>query len=66
MGQRTYNLVTATIFAVVAMVHLLRIILGWHAEIGGIDMPSWVSWIALVVAGALAWIGFRQNTARAG
>jgi hypothetical protein len=46
-----------------AVLHLLRIIFGWAAEIAGVGVPIWASWLALVVAGALAWFGFRQNAA---
>jgi hypothetical protein len=53
--------VTATLFLVVAIAHLLRIILGWHVEIGGLSIPFWVSWLAVLVTGALAYLGFRQK-----
>jgi hypothetical protein len=52
---------TATLFLVVAIVHLLRIIFGWQVEIGGLSIPVWVSWLALPVAGALAYFGFTLN-----
>jgi hypothetical protein len=65
LNQRVYNTLTAGIFAVIAVLHLLRIVFGWHAEIAGIDLPQWVSWLALVVTGLLAWTGFRQNVAPA-
>jgi len=53
--------VTATLFLVVGLIHLLRIILGWHVEIGGLNIPFWVSWLAVVVAGFLAYFGFMQK-----
>jgi hypothetical protein len=31
---------------------------GWPVTVGGITMPVWPSWLAFVVAGALAWLGF--------
>ena len=42
--------VTATLFIVVAIMHLLRIILGWQVEIGGLSIPFWVSWLRVLVA----------------
>jgi hypothetical protein len=39
--------VTATLFLVVAIMHLLRIILGWQVEIGGLSIPFWVSWLGV-------------------
>jgi hypothetical protein len=53
--------VTATLFLVVAIMHLLRIIFGWQVEIDGLSIPFWVSWLGVLVAGALACFGFTQN-----
>ena len=64
MEQKTYNTLTAALFAVVAALHLLRIIFGWSAQIGGLDIPLWASWLALAVTAALAYFGFRQNLRR--
>jgi hypothetical protein len=65
MQQATYNTITAVLFLVIALLHLLRIIFGWPAQIGGLDIPLWASWLALIVTAALAYLGFRQN-ARSG
>jgi hypothetical protein len=61
MNQKTYMTVTATLFLVVGIVHLLRIIFGWQVEIGGLSIPFWASWLAVLVAGALSYFGFRQH-----
>jgi len=53
--------VTATLFLIVAIMHLLRIIFGWPVEIGGLNIPFWVSWLGVLVAGALAYFCFRQH-----
>jgi hypothetical protein len=60
-GQTAYNIITAAVFLVVALFHLLRIVFGWAVEIGGLDIPVWLSWIGLVVAGTLAYCGFRLS-----
>ena len=52
---------TAALFLVMAIVHLLRIILGWLVEIGGLSIPFWVSWLTVLMAGALSYFGFRQK-----
>jgi hypothetical protein len=52
---------TAMLFLAVAIAHLLRIIFGWSAEIGGWSIPFWVSWLALFATGALAYFGFTQK-----
>jgi hypothetical protein len=51
-------LVSAAIFSLVALLHLARVVFGWSAVIGGWSVPMWLSWIALIVAGALAYFGF--------
>jgi uncharacterized membrane protein YhaH (DUF805 family) len=61
VNRNTYLTVTATLFLIVAVVHLLRIILGWHVEIGGLSIPLWVSWLAVLAAGALAYLGFTKR-----
>ena len=61
MQQKTYNTITAVLFLVIALLHLLRIIFGWPAQIGGLGIPMWASWLALVVTAALGYLGFRQN-----
>jgi uncharacterized protein involved in cysteine biosynthesis len=61
LNRKIYMTVTAVLFLVVAVAHLLRIILGWRVEIGGLGIPFWVSWLAAFVAGALAYLGFLQR-----
>ena len=61
MDQRTYNIVTATLFLIIAVLHLLRVILGWPARIGGLDIPLWASWLAILVTGGLGYCGFRLS-----
>jgi len=61
VDQRTYNIVTATLFLILAMLHVLRVIFGWPARIGGLDIPLWASWLVILVTGALAYFGFRLN-----
>jgi hypothetical protein len=61
MDQKTYNTITAVVFLIVALLHLLRAIFGWPAQIGDLSIPLWASWLALIVSAALAYFGFRQN-----
>ena len=54
-------MVTATLFLVVALMHLLRIIFGWSVEIGCLSIPFWASWLGVLVAGTLAYFGFTRR-----
>jgi hypothetical protein len=55
-----YAAVSALIFAVVAIAHLIRILKGWTAQVGSYAVPMSLSWIGLLVAGLLAIWGFMQ------
>ena len=58
MSRRAYIIVTAVLFLVITIVHLLRVVLGWQIEIDGVNIPYWVSELAIFVTGALSYIGF--------
>ena len=61
MSQKTFSLVAGLIFLVVAVGHALRLGLGWHVTVGGWTVPMWVSWVAFVAAGFLAYKGLRLS-----
>ena len=54
----SYALITALIFAWVAIVHGWRIFKGWTVQIGPYSVSITVSWIGLVVSALLAIWGF--------
>jgi hypothetical protein len=57
--MRAYLVISGALFAIVALVHVLRLALGWPAEIAGWAVPMWVSWIAVPAAAALSIWAFR-------
>jgi hypothetical protein len=59
MTQKTFTRTAGVIFVLVAVLHLLRLLLGWEAVIGGWDVPMWVSGLALVLSAYLAYSAFR-------
>jgi hypothetical protein len=40
--------ISGTIFGIVAIIHLLRIVTGVSVMIGGCSLPVWVNWMGLV------------------
>jgi hypothetical protein len=52
--KRPFTSLAAIIFAVIAFVHLLRLIYGWAVTIVGADVPTWISVLGLLIAGGLA------------
>lgn len=54
--QSKYAVVSGVVFGVVAVLQAVRALYQWPVQIGGVDLPVWASWIAVVVAGGLcAW-----------
>ncbi|MEK7542198.1 MAG: hypothetical protein AAB524_00680 [Patescibacteria group bacterium] len=59
MFPRTFHTVSGIMFAAIAALHGLRLIFGWEAVISGINIPAWLSILAVFVFGALAIFEFR-------
>jgi uncharacterized membrane protein YecN with MAPEG domain len=58
--SNAYAAVSALIFAVVAIMHVFRVINRWTVAIGPYNVPMNVSWAALVVSALLSIWGFAQ------
>ena len=58
MGQRVFVLLTSSIFALIALLHALRLIYGWDVTIREWTVPVWVSAVGFLIAGYLALQGF--------
>ena len=57
MDPVSYSRLAGAIFAIVAILQLVRALAGWPLTIGRTAIPVWASWVAFVIAGVLAWIG---------
>jgi hypothetical protein len=53
MDAKSYSRVAAVIFAIIAILQLVRALSGWDITVNGADVPLWPA----VVAGALAVVG---------
>jgi len=58
MSQKAFLAASGTIFGIITILHLARIMYGWPAQIGSIHVPTWASWLSLLVAGYLAITAF--------
>jgi len=51
-----YAVVSGVVFGVIAFAQLLRAVNQVPAQVGGIEIPMWASWLAVVLAGSMcAW-----------
>jgi hypothetical protein len=61
MNATSYARLAGAVFAVVALLQLVRAVAGWSVSFEGTAIPLGASWIACVIAGALAWLGFTAS-----
>jgi len=55
MKTKTLLQVTGTLFGIIAVLHLVRALMGIPAVFGTWAVPLWLSWIAVLVAGYLSY-----------
>ena len=59
MSREKYIKLTAIIFAIIAFAHLARLVGGWRVTICNVEIPVWASAFGVLLAGVLAWSGFK-------
>jgi hypothetical protein len=58
--SNSYAAVSALIFTIVALGHLVRLSKQWAVHVGPFSVPMSVSWIGLVISALIAIWGFMQ------
>jgi len=59
--MKPFTTLASIIFAVVALLHALRLIYGWEVIINGWMVPMWVSVIGFIVPAILAILLWRES-----
>lgn len=59
MKQYTFSLIAGVIFLLIALGHLFRVVFGVSVVVREISVPMWVSGVAFVIMGFLAYEAFR-------
>jgi hypothetical protein len=59
MSKNSFSLLAGAIFLVIAFGHALRFVFKWEVVVAGWQVPMWISAVAFVIAGYLAYEGFR-------
>jgi len=65
MTAKNFILVASSLFALVALSHLVRFMAGIPVQFGDTDIPLWASIVGALVAGGLSAWGFSVAGARA-
>ena len=58
--MKPFTAIAVAVFVLVAIVHLLRLFLGWEVSVAGFVVPVWWSALGLVIAGSLALMLWRE------
>lgn len=61
MERGQYIQLTTWIFGIIALIHAWRLLAGWEAVVAGWPVPLWVNGVALLIAGYLAYQGWRMG-----
>jgi hypothetical protein len=61
--MKPFTAIAVTVFTTVAVVHLLRLLEGWEVVVAGFVIPIWWSLPAVLIAGGLAVMIWREARA---
>jgi hypothetical protein len=59
--KRPFTMIAIALFSLIALLQLLRFILGWEVTVNGVSVPVWASGIAFVIAAGLAVMVWRET-----
>lgn len=59
--MKPFTLIAIIVFAFIALMQLLRFILGWEITVNGVAVPVWLSGIAFVILGGLSALLWRET-----
>jgi hypothetical protein len=59
--MKPFTVIAVVVFSLIAILQLTRFILGWEVSVNGVTIPLWLSGIAIVIAGGLAAMLWREN-----
>jgi hypothetical protein len=65
MSSKTYCNVTAFIFLLIGIVHVVRVAIGFTFQVGNWDLPRAASAVGAAITLSLAWWGFKAARALA-
>lgn len=59
--NKPFTMLAVVVFALVALLHLFRLVFGWEVTINGAAVPMWASGLGLVIAGGLAFLLWQES-----
>jgi hypothetical protein len=62
--MKPFTFCAVIVLALVALMQLVRFVLGWPITVNGVQIPVWLSALAAVIAALLAVMLWRESTSR--
>ena len=62
--MKPFTFCAVIVLALVALMQLVRFVLGWPITVNGVQIPVWLSALAAVIAGLLALMVWREAPGR--
>ena len=59
-GSKPFTWIAAAIFALMAVVHIIRLFTDFQIVAGSHRIPMWVSYVAIVVTAFMSWMLCRE------
>jgi hypothetical protein len=59
--MKPFTTTAIAVFLLIALMHILRLVLGWEVTVNTVIIPMWVSVLGLVIAAGLAWLLWVEN-----
>lgn len=54
MREQKFLIISATIFAWIALLHVFRLVTNLQVQVGSVTVPIWGSWLGAIVAAGLS------------
>ena len=59
--MKPFTTIAIAVFALVAVMHIIRLVLSWEITVNTVIIPMWVSVLGLIIAAGLAWLLWLEN-----
>jgi hypothetical protein len=64
--SKPFTWIAATIFALMALVHIVRLFTHFQIIVGSHEIPQWVSFVGIIVPAGLSWMLCREARGTSG
>ncbi len=62
--MKPFTVFAIVVFALMSLMHILRLVFAWDVIFNGTRIPLWISWVAAVVTGIVAYMLWRESYQR--